>query len=60
MKRFCPKCQEIVNTDKKQKSYVCTKCNTRLALCPLDKCDYVWIPRTENPRECPKCKRYLP
>ena len=21
-------------------------------------CGHTWIPKTENPKECPKCKRY--
>lgn len=25
--------------------------------CP--KCNYQWIPRRENPKECPKCKKRL-
>lgn len=59
IKRLCPKCQEPVKADKKQKIYACVKCNTKLALCHLKNCDHIWIPRKENPRECPKCKRYL-
>jgi len=26
-------------------------------ICPY--CDYSWIPRTESPKQCPNCKRYL-
>ncbi|MGD9157207.1 MAG: hypothetical protein PVG39_02250 [Desulfobacteraceae bacterium] len=26
--------------------------------CPL--CNYEWRARVDNPKECPKCKRYLP
>ena len=22
-------------------------------------CDYVWTPRIENPKQCPRCKQYL-
>jgi len=22
------------------------------------KCGYEWVPRTENPKACPNCKRY--
>lgn len=26
--------------------------------CPF--CQYDWVPRVLSPKECPKCKRYLP
>ena len=25
--------------------------------CP--KCEYEWVPRVPEPRQCPKCKRYF-
>jgi len=57
--RKCPNCQELITVSKETKNYTCSKCNVKLALCPLKNCSHVWIPRTENPRECPKCKRYI-
>lgn len=28
-------------------------------ICVSEKCGYVWIPRKENPKACPKCKTRL-
>lgn len=28
--------------------------------CPRSQCKYEWDSRVKHPRQCPKCKRYLP
>lgn len=27
--------------------------------CDNPKCGYEWVPIVKNPKQCPKCKRYL-
>jgi len=28
--------------------------------CPNPKCEYEWESRKRKPKQCPRCKRYLP
>jgi len=29
----------------------------KMVKCP--RCGYTWTPRVPNPKECPRCKRYI-